>query len=252
VQRLERELGVALLVRGPRGVEPTAAGADLLVRAEAILAEAARARAEVDQHAGARRGHVRVAATAADATGLAAALVGFHRDHPGIRVALRHASAREVAELVGTGAADLAVTALGAADDRAEVLRDEPLVAALPPGDELAGSGPVALWDLRARPFILAERGTALREAVVAACEAAGFGPVPPFEVSDPATTRALVHAGLGVGVVPPAWLDGPGPEVARVALAAPAPRHRVALLTAGAPAPAAELLRDRLREALR
>src|SRR3712207_9021896 len=42
----------------------------------------------------------------------------------------------------------------------------------------------------RSRAFVLGEPGTALRETVVAACEAAGFGPVPLFEVGDPATDR--------------------------------------------------------------
>lgn len=284
VRRLEAELGVALLVRSPQGVEVTPAGADLLVRAEAILAEAARARAEMNAHAGAERGFVRVAATAADtpALALADALIAFHRAHPGIRIALRHASPRDVAELVASGVADLGVGGL----DGGEPLRDEPLVVALPPGDPLAGggvappaedsgadvppppavgssgavppppaersSGGVSLWDLRDRPFILAERGTALRETVMAACEEAGFGPVPPFEVSDPATVRALVSAGLGVGVVPPSWLRGPGPQVDVARLAEPAPRHRVALLAAAGLTPAADLLCEWLRPALR
>lgn len=249
VRRLEAELGVVLFVRGSRGVEVTAAGAELLERATTILAEAARARADMGEHAGAQRGLVRVAATAADAPGLPAALVAFHEAHPGIRIALRHGSAREVQELAGAGAAELAVAALGA--DAGEPLRDEPLVLALPPGDPLAGGGAVGLWDVRDRPFVLAERGTALRACVMRACEEAGFGPVPPFEVSDPATVRAFVHAGLGVGVVPASWLAGPGPEVAMAMLPEPAPRHRVSLVAAAELPPAAELLRSWLRDAL-
>lgn len=193
---------------------------------------------------------MRVAATAVDVPDLPAALIGFHEAHPGIRVALRHGSAREVRELVGAGAAELAVGALGD-DDGGETLCEQPLVLALPPGDPLAGGGPVALWDVRDRPFILAERGTALRDAVVRACEEAGFGPVPPFEVSDPHTVRAFVHAGLGVGVVPGPWLDGPGPEVAAAPLQEPAPRHRLVLVAPDDLPPAAALLREWLREAL-
>jgi DNA-binding transcriptional LysR family regulator len=72
VRRLEAELGVALLRRTSRGVELTPAGADLLARAEAILAESAAARSAMDEHAGVVRGAVRVAATAADAVRLGA------------------------------------------------------------------------------------------------------------------------------------------------------------------------------------
>jgi DNA-binding transcriptional LysR family regulator len=245
VRRLEAELGLELLARGSRGVELTAAGADLLRHAESVIGTVAEARAEMDQHAGAERGLVRVAAVAADAPGLADALVGFHRAHPGIRVALRHGSSREVGDLVATGAAEIAVAAT--ADDPGDrtLLSDEPLRVALPVGDPLAAAGELSLRDLRERPFILAERGSALREVVVAACEAAGFGPVPPFDVSDPRTVRVLVAAGLGVAVVPGTWIEGEEPEVAAAALADPAPRHRVALTAAADLAPAAALLRD-------
>jgi DNA-binding transcriptional LysR family regulator len=150
VRRLEAELGVQLLRRTSRGAELTAAGEALLPRAEAILAEVAHARADVDRHAGATRGRVRVAATTMDTPRLPAALAAFHRAHPGLQIALRHA------------------------------------------------------------------------------------------------------HAGLGVSVVPASWLEQPGPDVADVELAAPAPRHRVTLLVpAGRETPAGRLLREALLEGL-
>jgi DNA-binding transcriptional LysR family regulator len=85
----------------------------------------------------------------------------------------------------------------------------------------------------------------------MAACQAAGFSPVPLFEVSDPATVRYLTHAGLGVSVVPASWLEQPGPDVGVAALAAPAPQHRVALLIATErETPAGRLLREALQAA--
>ena len=89
VRRLEAELGVALLRRTSRGAELTAAGEELLPRAEAILAEVAQARADLDRHAGATRGRVRVAATTMDSLRLPSALAAFHRVHPGLQIALR-------------------------------------------------------------------------------------------------------------------------------------------------------------------
>jgi DNA-binding transcriptional LysR family regulator len=253
VRRLEAELGVALLRRTPRGTELTAAGEELLPRAEAILAEVALARSDLDRHAGVTRGRVRVAATTMDTPRLPAALAAFHREHPGLQIALRHAPAGEVAALVASGAADVGVASPHGplpAGVEALPLRDEPLQALLPPDDPFGG-GALALGDLRGRPFILAEPGSSLRATVMAACQAAGFSPIPLFEVSDPATVRHLTHAGLGVSVVPASWLEQPGPDVGVAALAAPAPQHRVALLVAPERAtPAGRLLREALQAA--
>jgi DNA-binding transcriptional LysR family regulator len=252
VRRLEAELGLALLRRTSRGVELTAAGEDLLVHAEAVLAEVAAARAEMDRHAGVSRGVARVAATAADAPRLPDALADFHADHPGIQIALRQGSAAEVVALVQRGSVDVAVLALVGepAGVVVEPLADEPLRVALAVDDPLAGAA-TTLHDLRGRPFILAEPGTALRETVMAATQAAGFSPLPLVEVGDPGTVRHLVRSGLGISLVPASWLERPGPIVGAADLDRP-PRHRLSLLTpAAGPSPAGRLLLERLRAAL-
>jgi DNA-binding transcriptional LysR family regulator len=247
IRRLESELGVVLLRRTPRGAELTAAGEDLLARAEVALAELARAREELDRHAGLTRGRVRVAATTIDTLRLPAALAAFHRAHPGLQIALRHAGAADVVALVQTATVDIGVAGSHGelpAGLTIEKLSEEPMCALLPPGDRLAGETPIGLAELVGRPFILAEPGSGLREAVMAGCELAGFGPVPLLEISDPATVRHLVHAGLGVSIVPTSWLEAAGPDVAVATLAAPAPCHRVNALTLAATrSPAADLL---------
>ena len=250
IRRLEGELGLALFRRTSRGVELTAAGADLLVHAERVLAEVAAARAEMDRHTGVSRGVARVAATAADAARLPEALADFHADHPGIQIALRQGSAAEVVALVQRGAVDVAVLAL--TDEPAGVvatpLADEPLRVAVPVDDELTGAV-IELERLRGRAFILAEPGTALRATVLAATQAAGFSPLPLFEVGDPATVRFLVRTGLGIALVPASWLERPGPVVGAADLVHP-PRHRLSLLTPAAGAsPAGRLLHERLLE---
>jgi DNA-binding transcriptional LysR family regulator len=254
VRRLEAELGLQLLRRTSQGVELTAAGADLLVHAEAVLAEVARAREQMDRHAGVSRGAVRVAATAADAPRLPEALADFHGEHPGIQIALRQGSAAEVVALVQRGSVDVAVVSLPGGEPPAGVdvhaLAEEPLPLAVPLDDLLAGSAGVALGELRGRPFILAEPASALRETVMAACGAAGFSPLPLFEVGDPGTMRFLVRAGLGISLVPASWLERPGPIVGAADLAPPVPRHRLSLLTpAAGPSPAGRLLFERLQD---
>jgi DNA-binding transcriptional LysR family regulator len=249
VRRLEAELGVALLRRTSRGVELTPAGADLLAHAESILAEVSGARSAMDEHAGVVRGAVRVAATAADAVRLPEVLAAFHREHPGVRIALRQASAAEALELVRSGAVDLAVLSLAGDPGGLTVtpLAEEPLRLIVEPGDPLAGAGAVRLGSLSGRPFVLAEPGSALRETVMEACQAEGFSPVPLLEVGDPVAVRFLVGAGLGVALVPGSWLEVPGAEVG-VASVVPAAVHRVCVVAGGSLPPAGSLLAARLR----
>jgi DNA-binding transcriptional LysR family regulator len=251
VRRLEAELGLALLRRTSQGVELTPAGADLLAHADRVIAEMERARAEMDRHAGVSRGVARVAATAADAPRLPEALAEFHTEHPGIQVALRQGSAQEVVDLTRRGAVDVAVLALSGeapAGVDAHPLAEEPLRVAVALDDPLAG-GALGIAALQGRPFILAEPGSALRETVLAATQAAGFSPLPLFEVGDPHAVRFLVRAGLGISLVPASWLERPGPVVGAADLDDP-PRHRLYLLTpAAGPSPAGRLLFERLRE---
>jgi DNA-binding transcriptional LysR family regulator len=168
-------------------------------------------------------------------------------------VALRQGSAQEVVDLTRRGAVDVAVLALAAeppAGIDAHPLADEPLRLAVPHDDPLAGAAGLDVSALQGRPFILAEPGGALRAAVLAATQAAGFSPLPLFEVGDPHAVRFLVRAGLGISLVPASWLERPGPVIGAADLQA-APRHRLSLLApAAGPSPAGRLLADRLRAA--
>ena len=260
VRRLEAELGLELLRRRAGAqppVEVTPAGEELLARAEAILADVARARAAMDEHAGTLRGGVRLAATTGDALRVALALARFGREHPGVRIALTQARPGEVVDLVAAGAVDLAVAALpegaGVPDDlEVAPLGAEPLVLLVAVDDPLAGASAVRLWNVRDRPFVLAEPGTALRAEALAACAEEGFGPVPLFEVGEPTAVRVLVGAGLGVSLVPASWADVAGPEVGVATVAGATAAHAVSLLLRrGTAAPVTRLLAEHLRGAL-
>src|SRR3954453_18406957 len=260
VRRLEAELGLELLRRRAGAqppVELTPAGEELLARAEASRADVARARAAMDEHAGTLRGGVRLAATTGEALRVAPALARFGHEHPGVRIALTQARPGEVVDLVAAGAVDLAVAALPeglVVPDDVEIapLGAEPLVLVVAVDDPLAGARAVRLWDVRDRPFVLAEPGTALRAEALAACADEGFGPVPLFEVGRPTAVRLLVGAGLGVSLVPASWTAVAGPEVGVATVARATAAHAVSLLVRrGTAAPIARLLAEHLRGAL-
>jgi DNA-binding transcriptional LysR family regulator len=233
VAKLERELGVALLHRDARGSQVTAAGADLLERAERILAEADAAQAQVAAHADEQRMLLRVAAGTLDLPWLAPAIVTFQQAHPGLRIALRG----EPADVV-IGGRD------ARGSGRSTRLRRDELVAVAAPGHPLARRRAVALWELRDEPFVLPGDG----RLAGAAFAKAGFSPVPLFEVSDAPTARLLVHHGLAVGVLPMSWLEAPGPDLAIVRTKESLGARDVYAMTPSAPSRGARLLIAHLR----
>lgn len=259
IARLEEELGLTLLYRGPKGVEPTPAGLEFLDHARAILGRVSEARAVVDDHLGAIRGVARVTATAYDSGALPVALAAFHRAHPQVQLSFQHSAAVQVVEQLATGLADVALLAPDAAYARLpdhiaqQTIAEEPLRLITARGDQLSGGadspeGGVTIDDLRGRSVIMPGRGTALRSLLDDAFGQVGFSPLPRFETNDPGTIRELVGTGLGVSIVPRSWLADHGPAVTSVELAQPLPSYRIALLSTTRPRIPA---RDRLVEHL-
>jgi DNA-binding transcriptional LysR family regulator len=82
------------------------------------------------------------------------------------------------------------------------------MVAALPAGHRLAGragAGPLTLGELAPATFILYRRplGPGLYDAIIAACQRAGYSPKIGQEAPRMLATLSLVAAGLGVTLVP-------------------------------------------------
>lgn len=254
ISRLEGELGVTLLVRSPKGVELTPAGLEFIEHARAILGQVAEARVAIDEHLGAVRGVARVAATTYDSRGLPEALVAFHRAFPRVQLALHHGSASQVIEQLSSGAVDAAVLAVTNAGPKLpaaisiRVISQEPLRLVCAPDHPLVGVRDATVDALRGLPVIMPERGTALHDLLAGVFADAGFSPLPFFETSDPPTIRRLAGSGLGVGIVPKAWLLGDGPPVGTADFDPPMPAYRIALLaTTGGRLPARDLLVDHL-----
>src|SRR3954452_1236537 len=114
VRRLERELGLELLERGPRAGTATEAGLAVLPYARAALAAVDGVREAVDELRGLVRGHVRLGMiTAGPAMAIGEVLATFHAAHPDVEITLTEHASDALFAGVREGALDLAVASLG-------------------------------------------------------------------------------------------------------------------------------------------
>lgn len=231
IAKLEREVGVPLVERTTRRLAFTAAGELLLTHARRMLAEEAAARAELDDLAGLRRGHLDVGATQAmGPVDLAHMLVDFHRRHPAIELTVREALTVELHAAVAGDELDLAFVTAPPDDAGAdcEEIAGEALVCVMATDHPLAGRPAVSVGDLRKDTFVMFARSATVRRKLDDAARLHGFVPDVGFETSDVTRIRALVSAGLGVAVLPRSDAETRGPMVRIVPLTDPGFVHSV------------------------
>jgi DNA-binding transcriptional LysR family regulator len=211
IHALERELDVQLFRRKPRGVELTPAGRALLDEARAILARADEAIAATKRAAQGEAGRIGIGLTSSASFHpfVPRAIRAFREAHPLVALALEESGTTELVAALRAQTIDAAFVRSPFGDSLDLTVRpllEEPMVAALPSGHALSGGGEaLPLAALAGETFILYRRpvGPGLHDAIIAACDRAGFSPRIGQEAPRMLSTLSLVAAGVGVTVVP-------------------------------------------------
>jgi DNA-binding transcriptional LysR family regulator len=238
IRRLERELGQELLDRSGRSVRLTAVGEAVLPSAQAALDAAAGIRLAVSEVTGLLRGHAALGTVTSPDVDLPAILAEFHARHSLVEISLAEGTTDELAAAVRSGQLDGAVLSVGAsvpAGLAADVLVDQPIVAAVSHDHELALSrrnrkGPMPVRELRALPLVSLPAGTGLRARLEEACAAAGFRPLVAFEASSPEVVADLAAHGLGVALLPRAFAEFRSDRLAVIPIGQPELRGQLVL----------------------
>jgi DNA-binding transcriptional LysR family regulator len=206
--RLEGEVGTPLLTRSGRTLTPTPAGRVFRQYVDQVIDQYDLGLRAVTELVDPARGLVPLAFLQTLGTWLVPRLVSsFRRDHPQVRFELhQHGEASILQELLD-GAADLILTSatFGHAQVTWRRLLIEPLRLVVPPRHPLARRKRIRLAEVAGEPFIMLREGYALRVMTERLCAEAGFAPRIAFEGEEVETLRALVAAGLGVALLPPA-----------------------------------------------
>jgi LysR family transcriptional activator of glutamate synthase operon len=222
VRQLERELGVELLRRTTRSVQPTEAGELVAARARAVEQEVDALKMEIDQLRGLERGHVRVGAMLfGGALDIPATLAHFTSRFPDVEVQLHEGTAQRMLEMLRAGSIDVsfALELEPPPELERRKLSSEEFALACSPSHDLAGDGPISIKALDGRRLIAFQHGATTRRLVDDALGRAGVQAQMALESNDLALVRALVAQGVGLSILPRSFLERPGPRISVRAL---------------------------------
>ncbi len=209
---LERELGVKLFARSSRRVELTSAGAAFLVGARECLAAADRAVTDAAAATGVVRGRLAVGVIVTTAAvDVPELLQRYRAQHPDVRVLLRSGRSDELAAAIRSGELDTAFLGLpeGERPSGVEtvVLDHDEHVLVVPAGHRLAGVSQVTLQEIAEETFVDFVGGTPARAQSDQAFAAAGLNRDVAYEVGVVELITQLIARGLGVALLPSAFI---------------------------------------------
>lgn len=213
IARLEHELGAKLFERTTRRVRLTPAGTAFLPAARQCLDAADRAAAEVAAAIGEVRGRLDVGLIpSVAAVDVAAALRVYRERYPQVRIGLRVGASDELIEQVKERSVEVAFLGLPPTlrphGVHARELARDRLVAVVAPGHPLADEPSVDLRRLVSEDFVDLPAGTAGRIQSDLAFQAAGLTREVPFEVTNADFLARLVSQGLGIALLPSAYVS--------------------------------------------
>lgn len=215
IKALEKELGVQLFRRVPRGVELTTAGAALLENARTIMDQLDRAVATTRRTARGEQGRLVIGFTSSTPFHpfVPRMIRTFREMSPLVSLVLEESVSSELVQGLRTEQIDAAFIRSPVADINGLTIRpllSEAMIAALPANHPLAtepaaATRPLRLKQLAGENFVLYKRPGApgFYDAIITACRGAGFSPLVGQEAPRVLSTLNLVAAGLGVSIVP-------------------------------------------------
>jgi DNA-binding transcriptional LysR family regulator len=203
---LEAEVGVPLLLRRRRGVEPTPAGEALLARAREVLSALQRLRGELGAFGLGVQGSVRVLASPSVlAEQLPEDIGGFVAQHPGLNVSLDERTSPEIVRSLREGAADLGVLWDFADLSGLHLLPycSDHLCVAMAPSHPLARRPALAYADTLDQVSVGVAPGGLMDQLLRRQAALIGRLPAHRIQVSSIDAACRIVAAGLGLAVLP-------------------------------------------------
>ncbi len=217
LKKLESELGVDLIERGPRSVLLSPAGEKVVARARLILGEAQGIRGIARQARDPRSGTLRLGLFPTLAPYLLPHVVpNVRQQFPDLELLLVEEKTDELMTQLVNGRLDAAVLAMPVDSEATHVepLFREDFLLAVPVDHRLGGQArvdetgvalldPVSISVLSGEPLLLLADGHCLRDQALTVCQQVGGGERAGFRATSLETLRMMVASGVGMTLLP-------------------------------------------------
>ncbi|MBB2910855.1 DNA-binding transcriptional LysR family regulator [Streptosporangium becharense] len=233
--RLEKEIGQPVLQPHGRTVRLTPAAQLLAQRADQILSLVHRAHAELEHHRGLVVGSLSVAAFPTAVRGLLPhAMRALTAHHPDLRLHIHEQEAEQSLPLLARSDLDVAIVQDWVnrplpipRDLGTEPLLEDTADLALPAGHPLAGRATVGIAEIADDSWISWGPGNLCHDWLLDTLRAHNHQPRIAHTAAEYSTQLTLVHAGLGIALIPRLGRE-PAPSGVRILPVTPAPTRRV------------------------
>ena len=208
IKGLEQAFGVALLKRGRRGVELTAAGESLLDHARIVMHEVDAMRGDLAAYASGAKASVHMLAnTSVLSEHLPKALAAFLREYPDINVDVEERESVDIATAIATGAAELGFAAEHALPDSFErfTFTEDRLVLVSSRRSAFAGRRLIDFQEAGGQDFVGLTNSTALNQHISRHAARLGIRFRVRARLRDFDAICQMVAADVGIAVVPEA-----------------------------------------------
>lgn len=208
IAKLEKELGVTLFYRNPRGAVTTEAGKEFVRRAREILQKTQALEEEMAFYAGLHKGTLSLGIiTSLQCIDFGGMLSAFCCSYPHISVNILQDGTYRLLDLLLERKIDLAFINRPAGELPSSLrfikLGEDCYSLAVPRLHPMAQRESVSLSELKDEHFIFHQTGQVASELCLAACRRAGFEPEIVCRSSNPTTGLYMVQGGLGVAFLP-------------------------------------------------
>lgn len=207
IKLLEDELGVSLFRRDGRGVEPTAAGNELVRRSMEIFRHLYDARDAVMAYRGQMEGEVTIGILPLfGAAVMPDLLLRCRNDYPGLNIKVMVGMSGAVQEWLMSGRVDFGV--LSSLADTGQFIKTQRIATALlhlvsRAQDASNDDGPVTLARALNAPLIIPSRANGIGSVILSAAERENIPVQPTLEVDSIEIIKGLVMSGVGSTLLP-------------------------------------------------